>query len=228
MDGDNTLFTQNDTGEYVPYTPPTFQEAMPENLRDNELFKEIADPGQLAEKYVELHASQPQRPENPESYAVEIPEGFPMVEADLNEFKKNAYELGLTGEQFKGVMGRYIERELKLTEQYRNDIKKHREESMDALKMEFGDQHEDKVNRAAGVIKALGEKMGEGKAEEFNKWLDDTKFGDDPMVIRLFAAAAELISEDLLHTGGSGDGDETRPTTPDGKPRLKFPSMGDE
>lgn len=228
MEGEITLFTKNDNDEYVPYTPPSFQESLPENLRENELFKEIADTGQLANKFVELQSSMPQKPEAPEHYTVDVPEGFPLVEEDLNAFKKDAYEMGLTPDQFKGVLGRYFEREKQGIEAYQNDIKKHREESMEALKMEYGDKLDEKVSRAAGFIRAVGEKMGEGKTDEFNKWLDDTKFGDDPMVIRLFALAADLIGEDTLILGNREKESETRPIGQDGKARLRFTSMGDK
>lgn len=227
MEGESTLFTQNDNGEYEAFTPPTFQETIPETLRENELFKEITDTGQLAEKFVEINSQLPQRPENPEAYKVEVPEGFPLDEGDLNIFKKVAYDLGFTADQFKGLMGHYIERETGLMEKMREQIKTNREESMNALKMEWGDQTDEKVGKSGSFIRTIGEKMGEGKSEEFAKWLDDTKFGDDPMVIRLFATAAELISEDALALGSQENEGEKRPTTPDGKPRLKFESMGD-
>lgn len=228
MEGEIQLFTLNDNEEYEAYTPPAFQETIPETLRENELFKEITDAGQLAEKLVEFHSALPQKPENPEAYKVEVPENFPIAENDLNDFKKVAYDMGLTAEQFKGLMGHYFERETGLLDKAREEIKTHREESMNALKMEWGDKADEKINRSGSFIRAIGQKMGEGKMEDFVKWLNDTKFGDDPMVIRLFAAAADLISEDTLMTGNREEGGETRPTTQDGKPRLIYPSMGDK
>ena len=221
------LFTQNDNGEYEAYTPPAFRETIPETLRENELFKEIADTGQLAEKFVELHPARPQRPESPEAYQVEVPENSPVVEEDLNAFKKTAYDMGLTAEQFKGLMGHYFERESRRMESMRNDIKTHREESMNALKMEYGDKADEKIGNSAKFLLAIGDRMGEGKKDKFVEWLNETKFGDDPMVIRLFATAAELISEDTLIQGNREQGSDKRPTTPDGKHRLRFESMGD-
>jgi len=228
MEGEATLFTQDpDTNEYVAYTPPSFQESIPENLREHESLKEIADLGQLAEKHVELFSAQPQRPESPEAYAFGIPEGFPIVEADLNAFKKGAYESGLTQEQFKAVMGHYIERETRLAEQYKADIEAHREESMNQLKMEFGDSAEEKIQKASQFLVGLGEKLGGDNVEKVRAWLDDTKFGDDPMVIRLLSKAAELISEDLFIKGEHRNDGGERPKGVDGEPRLKFTSMGD-
>lgn len=228
MEGETgTLFTQNDTGEYVAYTPPTFQDQLPEGVREHESLKEIADIGQLAEKHIELYSAQPQRPENPDAYQFDIPDGFPIVEEDLSAFKKGAYEFGLTQEQFKGVLGHYIERESRLAEQYRNDIKAHREESMNQLKMEFGDAAEEKIQKASQFLVSLGEKLGEQNMENFRKWLDDTKFGDDPMVIRLLSKAAEFISEDVFTKGGHRTDEDTRPKSMDGGHRLRFKSMGD-
>jgi hypothetical protein len=227
MEGETQLFTQNDNGEYEAYTPPAFQETIPETLRENVLFKEITDTGQLAEKLVELHGNLPQRPESPEHYKVEVPESFPVVEGDLNNFKKVAYDMGLTAEQFRGLMGHYFEREMTNMDKMREEIKTHREESMNALKMEYGDATDQKISKAAEFIRTIGGKMGEGKSEEFNRWLDDTKFGDDPMVIRLFAAAAELISEDVVIQRGGDDASEKRPIGSDGKHRLRFKSMGE-
>jgi hypothetical protein len=227
MEGEQTLFTQNDNGEYEAFTPPTFQESIPETLRENNLFKEITDTGQLAEKFAELHSTLPQRPESPEEYKVEVPEDFPVAENDLNNFKKVAYEHGVTNDQFKALMGYYFDRETARMDQMREDIKSHREESMNALKMEYGDKTEEVINKSARFLRAVGEKMGEGKTDEFVKWLNETKFGDDPMVIRLFSAAAKFIGEDVFIQGDGGENPSERPMGNDGKPRLRFQSMGE-
>lgn len=228
MEGESTLFTKNDNDEYVPYTPPAFQESLPEDLRGNELFKEIADSGQLAQKFLELHSAQPTKPQNIDAYSYELPQDFPVIQQDLDEFKKLALEVGMPVEQFKKVMDHYITREKRLADQYNADIEKHREESMTELKKLYGDQFEAKCRSANVFLDAIGRKLGEDGYKNFRSWLDETKFGDDPMVIRLLAKASELISEDsYIDKGGDGTPPKERPKMDDGSPRLTFPSMGD-
>jgi DNA-binding transcriptional MerR regulator len=228
MDGEQALFTQNDNGEYVEYTPPAFQELIPETLRDNELFKEIADSGQLAEKYYELHSSQPEKPQSIDAYSYDLPEDFPIIEEDLAAFKNLALELGIPTNNFKKIMDHYVEREKRIADQYNADIDRHRQESEDELKRLFGDRYESKCKSANVFLDAIGKKLGEQDYGKFRKWLDDTKFGDDPMVIRLFAKASELISEDSYITNTEHRTNEgERPKSVDGSPRLRFESMGD-
>ncbi len=227
MEGENQLYQKNDTGDFVEFTPPSFQETIPEDLREHESLKEITDVGALTKNYVDLFSSQPTRPENPNAYEVTIPEGFPIIEEDLTAFKQGAYEAGLTQDQFKAVMGHYVERETRLAESYKADILKHREEAEKQLKMEYGDAYEAKTQKASNFLLALGEKLGGENVDAFRKWLDDTKFGDDPMVIRLLSAASELISEDALIKGDNRTPNNERPIGSDGKARLRFESMGE-
>ncbi|NIS52203.1 MAG: hypothetical protein GWN94_14000, partial [Phycisphaerae bacterium] len=211
MDGEQILYSKNDTGEFEEYTPPSFQESIPEDLREHESLKEITDVGSLTKNYVDLYSSQPQRPENPGAYEIAVPEEMPIVEEDLNAFKEAAYETGLTQEQFKGVMNHYLDREKRLADQYRADIERHREESLKQLKMEYGDAYEEKAKSASNFLIALGDRLGGNNVDAFRKWLDDTKFGDDPMVIRLLATAAELISEDAFIKGDRRQPEGERP-----------------
>lgn len=227
--GELELFTKNDTGDLVAYTPPSFQETLPEDLREHESLKEITDTEQLAKAHIDLvSAQQPTRPESADEYAVEIPENFPIVEDDLKLFKQSAHDLNLTQAQFEGVMKAYLEREIRLAEQYKDDIKAHRESAYSELRQEFGDTADEKLKKAGQILSALGDKLGEGMKDKFAKWMDDTKFGDDPMAIRILAAASEFISEDLWATGEHETGEIERPASADGGHRLKFRSMGDK
>ena len=227
MEGESTLFTKNDNDEYVPYAPPSFQDSIPETLKGNELFKEIADSGQLAQKYFDLFSAQPQKPQSIEAYEYELPKDIPIVEQDFMEFKKLALDLGLPVDQFKRIMDHYMDREKRLMENFKADELKHREESENELKRLFGDKYEATVKRANVFLDAVGKKLGDENYDEFRKWLDDTKFGDDPMVIRLLAKATELISEDTYISGDSTTQTGERPINADGTPRLRFKSMGD-
>ena len=227
MEGESTLFTKNDNDEYVPYTPPAFQEMLPETLRENELFKEIADSGQLAQKYLDLHSAQPQKPQSIDAYAYDVPPDIPIVEEDINDFKKIALEIGLPIDHFKRVMDYYFAREKRLIDNFKADESRHREEAEGELKRLFGDRYEAKVQKANVFLDAIGKNLGEEDYGKFRKWLDDTKFGDDPMVIRLLAKASELISEDTFIKGDQRTKEGERPLGTDGQPRLKYKSMGD-
>ena len=57
-------------------------------------------------------------------------------------------------------------------------------------------------------------------------FLEDTRFGDSPQVVRFIAKLSDLISEDVFKKPGSGsDGDGGPEVGEDGRPMLSFPSM---
>ena len=60
---------------------------------------------------------------------------------------------------------------------------------------------------------------------DFKQFLEDTRFGDNPQVIKFFAKMSALLSEDAFNKPGTGGGAPSKPRTEDGRPMLKFPSM---
>jgi hypothetical protein len=222
-EGAPTLYTTDDTGNYVEYqppAPPAFQDTLPEDLRGNEHLKEVENPETLARYYVDLKANYLAPPETADGYEYEIPEGFMATDEELARFKNVAFENGLNQKQYQKLMELNVTSQKEAFEKLNQTIEAKREESITALKTEWGADYEKKLESAKSVLN--NEKVAD---ENFKKFLEDTRFGDNPQVIRFFAKMSELISEDTFNKPGTGDKAPEPPRTEDGRPMLRFPSM---
>lgn len=215
-----TLYTQDDTGAYVeftPPTPPTFHETLPEDLREHESLKEIQDSGQLAQKYLEASTKVPVVPGDADGYAYQFPEGFETNEMDVTGFRQVAFEAGLTQDQYAKAIGFQVEREQRIAEEVRADIEKNHTESIEALKKEWGDNYEPNVELAKRVYQRFTD-------EASKQFIEQSRFGDNPAVIKLFHNIGKVLSEDILQTGSHRTTPEDRRDEA-GRPMLRFPSM---
>lgn len=216
--GVQTLFTQNDTGEYVTYeppTPPSFKESLPEELREHEYFQGVENTQQLAEAYANARKGMPVVPED---YSMDFPTDFDVDEEMYNGFKQQAREIGLTQTQFEKIMGFEIGRSQRVTEQMQNDVRQHREQAETALKTEWGEQYDQKIETAKRVFNRFAD-------EKIKQMVEDTKFGDNPEVIRFMASIGEVLSEDILIGGNTPTEPTGREVGIDGRAVLSFPSM---
>lgn len=216
--GGPALFQQTDTGEYVAYEPPkppSFTEQLPEQFREHEYFKGVENTQQLAEAYANARKGLPVVPED---YQAQFPDGFDLDEETFNGFKQAAKEAGLTQTQFERVVNFEVARSQRLTEQMRNDVRQHREESETALKKEWGANYDQKLETAKRVFNKFAD-------DTIRKMVEDTRFGDNPEVIRFMAKIGEVLSEDVLieQSRTSQEGGMDRDIA--GRPMLTFPSM---
>ena len=221
--GAPTLYTTDDTGNYVEYTsptPPAFQDTLPEDLKGSEYLKDVEDPHTLARYYVDLKKDYLRAPDTPDGYEFEAPEGFMASPEELSRFKAVAHESGINQKQFGQLMGLQVTSQKEALTALKTQMEKRQAESETALKTEWGDNYEKKLESARRVLNH--EKIAD---EEFKKFLEDTRFGDHPRVIKLFAKMADLISEDTFNKPGTGEQQPSQPRTEDGRPMLKFPSM---
>jgi hypothetical protein len=212
------LFTQNDTGEYVEYTPPSFHETLPEGLRDSEHLKNISDNAQLAENYANLIKDQPVVPGDSSGYSFDFPDDFNLDADTFSSIKEKALELGITQKTFQGLMEFEVERERVAEETYRNTVARNREAAENQLKTEWGDNYDSKRDSAVKFLDRFQD-------ENFRTFLEETKFGDNPTVIRFFANLAEKISEDAFINPGSRPPTGEQRRGEGGEPMLDFPSM---
>ena len=108
-----SLFVQADTGEYVAYEPPeppAFHDTLPEDLRESEHLKEVENTETLARYYVDLKKDYLAPPAEPDGYELEFPEGFPVDETAVSNFKKLAFENGVNQKQFAELANYEIQR----------------------------------------------------------------------------------------------------------------------
>ena len=222
-EGAQTLYTTDDTGNYIEYTPPeppTFNESLPEDLRGNEHLKNVKDGAEMARYYVDLKSNYLKPPDTADGYEYEMPEGFKVEQGAYDEFKQVAFDNGINQKQFSALMDTEAKRHTASVEAIRNNIETRRAEAQKELKTEFGDQYDQKIESAKRFLNH--EKLsGNG----FKQFLEDTRFGDNPNVIRFLSQLSELISEDVFGKPGSGDPAPAKRVGEDGRPMLDFPSM---
>ena len=219
-----TLYTKtDDTGEYSVYEPPAapaFHETLPEDLRESDHLKEVESGDQLARYYVDLKSNYLKPPDTADGYEFDMPEGFNVDENAYSEFKTMAFENDMNQKQFSAFMNLEAGRHKSALETIQTNIETHKAESEKALKTEYGDKYEVKLEAAKKVLNH--ESFADG---EFKKFLEDTRFGDNPQVIKFFSKLSGLISEDTFQKPGTGDGHGGAQLGEDGRPMLKFPSM---
>jgi hypothetical protein len=222
-EGAPTLYTTDDTGNYVEYTPPdppAFADTLPEDLQGNEHLSGVEDNSQLARYYVDLKTNYLAPPETPEGYEFEKPDGFVVDDDRLAEFKTVAFNNGVNQQQFSELMNLEVKRQAADRESIVKTINDNQAEAERQLKAELGDKYEKSLAAANAFLnhEALAD-------DNFKQFLKDTRFGDNPQVIRFFSKLADLISEDALINPGSGEGREGPEKDEAGRPMLSFPSM---
>lgn len=222
-EGAPTLYTTDDTGNYVEYTPPeppAFKDTLPEDLRDSEHLQEVDGADKLARYYVDLKSNYLKPPDTPDGYEFEKPDGFDLDEATYEQFRNIAHENGVNQKQFSQLMRLEVDRTNKAKEAAQKNIEMARASAEAELKTDWGDKYEQKLESAKGMLNH--ESLAD---DNFKQFLEDTRFGDHPQVVRLFAKLADLISEDAFRKPGTGNEDKKSPIGEDGRPMLRFPSM---
>jgi hypothetical protein len=221
MADEQELFIKGDTdGEYAPFTPPTFAEQIPEEHR--EALDGIEDLGGLAEKYVTLKSAQPVIPEEYE--LPEIPDELNPDQQALDDFVLVAKELGLTQAQVNKI----IEFDLNRADKYQQQALKAHEELIanneSLMKSRWGANYDSNKEMASSGLRKVLKTFKDG--DKIEEELTSSGFLDQPSVMRLFRKIGQVTSEDVFRPHDAAPVDD-RPLGIDGRPRLKYPSMGD-
>lgn len=214
-EGETTLFTKDNTsGEYVPYTPPSFRDSLPEDLRGNEHLAGVEDAGTLAKSYLELKSSQPAIPEKPDAYQMpQLPEGIPLDDAAVGNFKKLAHDLKIPQAAFEKIVQFDVER----MNQAQAAFEQHQAAAKAELEKSWGKDYAPNMELCSKAIRSFTTE------EQFNK-LKLSGFMDDPIVAQVFLGIGKAISEDKFIKNKETTPSEM-PRGMDGKPILDYPSM---
>lgn len=195
MSDDVTYYVKDNTsGEYVEAqlpSPPAFHETLPEDIRGNEALKEISDAPTLAQKYIEARSKVPVVPGAANDYLFEFPDGFSADENELTGFQELAHELGLTQDQYGKALNFQVQRELRIAEALNNQMAASRTAAEDSLKKEWGVNYDQNLELAKQVFKRFSD-------DATTQFMEDTKFGNNPQVLRLFHQIGTVLSEDVL------------------------------
>lgn len=186
-----------------------FIDSLPEDLRGNEALSGFTDAAGLAKAHVELLEKVPVAPESYDFGETALTgKGF------TEKFVEVAKEKGLSQEQASGVYNMFAEieqaamdKQSAIAESWKAEVKK----------MWPGAAMAQNVAAAREAFSKFGGK-------ELAALMKKTGMGDNPLVLKTFAAINKAISEDgFTQDGGKPPVGLKR--TIDGTPMLGFPSM---
>lgn len=191
---------------------------LPEDLRDHEGLKKYSSVESLAKGYINAASmlgrdklvmpksddewgdfyNQIGRPEDPNGYEfekIDLPEGTPIDEAALEEFKQVAHKTGLTAKQANELQKWYMEQ---TGQQFEGMIRGAEDEMAEAqtqLRSEWGNAYDKNLNQAMRAIREFG-------GDELVAELDSTGLGNNVQLVKAFAQAGEKIMGDTALEGG--------------------------
>lgn len=143
------------------------------------------------------------RPESPDKYGIQPPEGAdPQV---VDWFKKTSHELGLTDKQAREMFNRYNELAGSQMQQTQAQMQQAMEQDIATLKREWGQGFDAQIDMGKRAVQALG--LNEQKLSEY-----ESKLGTGEM-LRLFATLGSKMGEDSF-VGGDRSNDSGFGLTP--------------
>ena len=163
---------------------------------------ENATPEELGEFYNKLG-----RPEEATGYVfdlknMQLPEGLPedfaLDQEEVEAFRKDAHELGVSKKAAEQLFQRYVGRQANalLSAQQLGDQRFER--NVQSLKQKFGDAYDQNVQAANAVLNKI-----EG-GKEFMELMNNTGLGADPAVINALYQFARAFGDDFVTGGGGG------------------------
>lgn len=151
-------------------------------------------------------------PKTADEYTFEVPEALkgkydPATDTQLGEFRKAAFELGLTPKQYQAVVANYAERIPQLVESLFNQ---NREKGEQALRSEWksDDQFSTGLRNAAAAVKGFDPKAFGADGEIMNE--DLKPLMNNPFFLKMAAHFGAQMQED----GSPGSGDALPPGSP--------------
>tara|TARA_R100001594_G_scaffold33685_2_gene62433 strand:- start:13579 stop:14445 length:867 start_codon:yes stop_codon:yes gene_type:complete len=124
------------------------------------------------------------------TYEAEVPEELQAyTEGRVDAFKETAYKLGLTSEQADGLHRWYMEGNVENANSITRQVEDIQKEAENDLRQEWGNAFDQKVNHAQAALNEFG-------TPELVEYLESSRLGDNPHLVRTFAKIAESMMED--------------------------------
>lgn len=198
----------------------TWRDSLPSDLKDNPILSKYSDVGNLAKAYI--HAQQQISKKgaivpgekatdqewadfykavgvpDADKYTLTPPKDFKLAEPVAAQFKEQALKAGLLPKQANAILEWYAGFEKNSLGQAAQAKQAEQQKGIEALKSEWGESWDKEVRSANLFLKEVG-------GDKMSKYIAESGLGNDPMVIRLCAAAAKLMGEDKLREGGISD-----------------------
>lgn len=219
--------------------PAPFADSLPAEIRADGAFRDIKDLAGLAKSYVHaqklLGNRDPKtlfaipgadddkawgevydalgRPASHDKYElpqVQLPDGLAIDDALKGEFLKTAHANGLSTRQAAKLYEWYNAQAAARWKADSDAAQRGQADGLAALKTEFGQAFDAKIDLAHKALAHYSEKALGPKAGAFIQYLEQTRLGDNPEMVKVFAAMGAALQEDgLIGKGGPGTGIRT-------------------
>lgn len=214
---------QNNGGAGAPVENP-FLATLPEEFRADPALKDIKDIGGLTKGYINAQSmvgkdklimpgekATPEewgafyqrlgRPEKPEGYEFKddtIPEQIYGRQEILQEMRTAMHAAGIPKKAAEAIFGKYGEVMNKHFKALTDKVLETRNASIAQLQKEWGADYEKNMAVSKAAVKKFD------TTGEFAKYLDETKLGDDPRMIKYLNEVAKNFGPDKIIGGGDG------------------------
>lgn len=133
------------------------------------------------------------RPETPDGYQLQRPEGVTVPTAEPLEkgYKEMAHQLGLNARQAQELYGWYLQTAQQSTSQFEESLQAERGEAEGKLRQEWGRAYDQNLAQAQGAMRRL---FDPADIES----LEARGLGNDPAFIRMLAKVGKAMGEDSV------------------------------
>lgn len=230
---DDTLQTEEPTGEETASGPVDWRESLPEDMRNDPAFKDISDVGGLGKAYLNAQslvgrkgvikpgkdADQSEwdkyyaelgRPEDASGYENPANQQGVMTEEQEKFFRETAHRLGLSKQQYAGLVRDMLDRQVANQAAAKLEADRANQEAAEALMRdpEFGGAAFDRSLRMAQAVS----KQFDDDEGTFVKALEEAGVANNMGVLRFLARVGRAMSEDEVHGTGRSLGMDLTPS----------------
>jgi hypothetical protein len=130
------------------------------------------------------------KPEKPDDYQFKrpekLPDGLPYDEDTEKAFKDWAHMNGLNKKQAANLYDAYVKTQIERHAAWDTQVKQTRAQAEMALRREFGNGYEQKLNQAKMALRQYAD-------PDYFQWLDESGQGNSPQMIRVWARIGEQL-----------------------------------
>lgn len=192
--------------------PENWKEGIPEEFRGDPALGVIPDVPTLVKNYIHAqkslgkkgvplpnqHSTAEERqaffqqlglPQSLDTYDVNLPEDMSFNDGFLSAFKEQAFQANILPEQANALLTWYNKANAEALEAAMTEEKLNQQAELQALKQEWGQEYNQKLQLAKAVLNKTG-------LNEVNTWLEQTGLDNSSMMIKLLAAIGGIMKED--------------------------------
>jgi hypothetical protein len=153
----------------------------------NMISKRMEDlgPEELSEVYTKLG-----RPEQPDGYELDLGAAqIDGMEAQADEFKQMAYDLGLSADAAKQLSSWYAGKQVAAVQAHQQALSQFHDQSEELLRQEYGSAFDQRLEGARELLNRYD------PSGEIKSMLQESGFGSHPTVVRMLVNLSKDLSE---------------------------------